>query len=68
MIRAIVHPPAKQMMGNGERVRAGEPFRMFPPDHHGRLRAIEPACIFKFRVIDKDVLVQRSGCASDHQR
>jgi hypothetical protein len=57
MIRPIPDPPPEKVVRDRERMRAGKPVRMFPPDHQGRLRAIEPARIFEFRVIDDNILV-----------
>src|SRR3954469_21547246 len=64
----VVHPAAEQVMRNRKRMRAGEPVRMRPRQHQGRLLAREPARILKLGVIDDDVLAHGPRAAPDHQR
>ena len=63
-----MQPAPEQMVGNGEWMRSRQAVRVLPPDHQGRFRAVEPAHVLQFVVIDHDVLVGRARRASDHQR
>src|ERR1700733_11883161 len=57
LVRAIMHPPSEQMVGNRERMRSREAVGMFPFQHQGCFRAVEPARGLEFRAVAQDILV-----------
>src|SRR5262245_60680529 len=64
----VFHPGADDVMRNRNRRRRGQPLRMLAHEHRLNLALAEPAGILQFLPINHNLVRQRPGVATDHQR
>src|SRR5436190_19137075 len=63
-----LHPGADDVVGDGDRRRAGESIRMLAHQHRRAFVLAEPAAIHQLVGVHLDVLAERLGEAAVHQR
>src|SRR5689334_10100506 len=63
-----LHPSANDVVGDGDRWRAGQPVRMLAHQHRGAFVLGEPAAIDQFVGVHLDVFVERFSETAVHQR